>query len=531
MSSEQEETAAGSGWLTGLFCFWVFVLGCTGMRTWDIWWHLAAGERILELGTVPRVDVFTYSSLDRSWIDLHWGFQVLVTVVYQRAGVTGLVLLKALCFALSVLIGWLASGRELPGWLKAGAWTIAVFCLMARSMVRPEMLSLIFLGLWLWALHDPRRVHRRTWILPFVQLLWVNCHGIFALGYAVGAAYVVGYAVDRWLRTERAKATQLRSAALTLAAVLSLLASLANPYFLQGTLFPEVLYRKFSTDRVFYENLVTEFRSPLKLIEQLGWLDHRVWPLVVLAIAIAISFAWLACNRRLNPFRLVLFLGFGFLALQANRNVNLFALVGGVILCGNLTDLLAMRANSAEEQSPTPRRRWLNGASTACVVVAILAAFMSIGWRGPIGKFYVGPLLGWYAYHAAKFAGTEGLPPRAFVAHFGQAALYVHHHGPERKVFMDGRLEVASRETAETYVAVKQAIANSDPRFVDLVKDSSGQVPVVMLDFRRSRALVQGMQTMPGWRLVFHDNVAAVYIEESLADKLEMPAVELPEWL
>ncbi|PYT10557.1 MAG: hypothetical protein DMF51_18125, partial [Acidobacteria bacterium] len=36
----------------------------------DFYWHLLAGERILQEGRVPRVDSFTYTSSGRPWIDL-----------------------------------------------------------------------------------------------------------------------------------------------------------------------------------------------------------------------------------------------------------------------------------------------------------------------------------------------------------------------------------------------------------------------------------------------------------------------------
>jgi hypothetical protein len=52
-----------------------FLLGCYELFDPDIWWHVKAGEWILEHGRVPRLDIFTYSSEGRPWIDLHWGFR------------------------------------------------------------------------------------------------------------------------------------------------------------------------------------------------------------------------------------------------------------------------------------------------------------------------------------------------------------------------------------------------------------------------------------------------------------------------
>ena len=55
-----------------------FLLGCYELSDPDIWWHLRAGQWILEHGRVPLWDIFSFASSDRIWIDLHWGFQVVL---------------------------------------------------------------------------------------------------------------------------------------------------------------------------------------------------------------------------------------------------------------------------------------------------------------------------------------------------------------------------------------------------------------------------------------------------------------------
>ena len=38
----------------------------------DIWWHMRAGEWIVQNHQIPRVDVFSASTLGRSWADYSW---------------------------------------------------------------------------------------------------------------------------------------------------------------------------------------------------------------------------------------------------------------------------------------------------------------------------------------------------------------------------------------------------------------------------------------------------------------------------
>ena len=48
------------------------LLGCFPMADFDVWWHLRAGQMVLQSGHLPRVDDWTYTNAGRPWIDLYW---------------------------------------------------------------------------------------------------------------------------------------------------------------------------------------------------------------------------------------------------------------------------------------------------------------------------------------------------------------------------------------------------------------------------------------------------------------------------
>ena len=66
-------------------------------------------------------------------------------------------------------------------------------------LVRPVILSLVFLALFLWVLEryraegDPRLLLA----LPLAQVVWANCQGLSALGPALVAAYAAGGGLGR----------------------------------------------------------------------------------------------------------------------------------------------------------------------------------------------------------------------------------------------------------------------------------------------------------------------------------------------
>ena len=99
--------------LAALMGILALLLGCVEMFDTDVWWHVRAGEWILTQGRVPRLDPFTFSSGNRPWIDLHWGFQVILAQVHAMGGVPGMILLASGVCALAFLLALLRGGR--PG--------------------------------------------------------------------------------------------------------------------------------------------------------------------------------------------------------------------------------------------------------------------------------------------------------------------------------------------------------------------------------------------------------------------------------
>ena len=370
---------------------WTFLVGCTPMWSSDIWWHLRTGQLILERSTVPHTDWFTFGASDRPWIDLHWLFQLLAALLYSAGGTDALVVVKAACLTATVAIGWSASGRGMPAAPRALCWFLAALCLSGRTMVRPEMLTQVFLASVLWLLARSEGNPRLLWGVPLLQLVWANCHGLFVLGVVAVAAY----GVDRWVR-ERASGRWLVEAApadpkcgqLLAVGALTLLPCLATPYLIDGALFPLVLYRKFTVDRELY-SVIREFRQPLAYVLEYGWLARAdLVAAMQLGLATLASFLWLAREGRVSVYRLLLFTGFSLLAGQAVRNTGLFGLVACAVLCANCADAIALRSRRLSA-APWAPRAWVS-----LLAVLALAGF-SVGfvtgrWApgGPAGRHF-----------------------------------------------------------------------------------------------------------------------------------------------
>lgn len=63
-----------------------FVLGFHKLDDFDTWWHLAAGRWIVGNGAVPATDTLSHTVPANPWINVHWGFDVLLYLLHEAGG-------------------------------------------------------------------------------------------------------------------------------------------------------------------------------------------------------------------------------------------------------------------------------------------------------------------------------------------------------------------------------------------------------------------------------------------------------------
>jgi len=172
------------------------VVAVVGLRFvgFDTWWHLASGWVITQLETIPRHDLFSYTAFGRPWLNHQWLYQAAMWLAYENFGVFGLstlklVLITAACTLTFRTITSLGSSRELA------LCCLALFLWGAsnRVMDRPVMIIMPMLALYALILHGyVMGKTRAIWALPFLQVLWVNCHGGATIGVLLVLAFALG---------------------------------------------------------------------------------------------------------------------------------------------------------------------------------------------------------------------------------------------------------------------------------------------------------------------------------------------------
>ena len=175
-----------------------------------------------------------------------------------------------------------------------------------------------------------------------------------------------------------------------------------------------------------------------------------------------------AVGWRLSPFRLLLYAAFSFLSLQATRNSHQFAAVVGAVTAWNFAEWAAAIRQRREMLGQMEQSTWtLSARPVAFAALAVLLLAVGSGqyfrMTGEGRTLGLGEDALWFPHQAAKFAGKAGMPSRFLSFHNGHAALFEYYHGPERKVYIDPRLEVAGPDLFRRYTSLEHRIKKDTP--------------------------------------------------------------------
>src|SRR5215207_8330847 len=138
----------------------------------DLWWHLKAGQQIIDTRSVPHTDDYSFTKQGSEWVAHEWLSEVIIDGIYRLTGLVGLVT----SFSLIIVIALWLTYRRCDG--KPYAAGIAILLAAAASSplfgIRPQMLTLLLASIYIVILErsDPQEQSRRLWWLVPLMLLW-----------------------------------------------------------------------------------------------------------------------------------------------------------------------------------------------------------------------------------------------------------------------------------------------------------------------------------------------------------------------
>ncbi len=382
----------------------------------DLWWHLKAGQQIIDTRSVPHTDDYSFTKQGSEWVAHEWLSEVLMDGVYRVSGLVGLVIIFSLII---VIVMWLTYRRcDGRPYAAALATLLAAAASFPLFGIRPQMLTWLLASIYIVLLErfDPKGQTRRLWWLVPLMLLWVNLHAGFALGLALIGLYIVRAVLDGELRYVR----PLLIVLIICTAVVPL-----NPNGFRMSSYP-------------YETLTSA--SMAAFIQEWASPNFHQITYLPLALLLLSTFAVMALSpqrARLGDLFLLLITALG--ALRSVRHIPIFSLFAAPMLAKHLWAIAKDRGWDQLLTGPEARPTAIQ------LLINILLLFAPVA----LGVFRV-----WdFAAHqrnfvtirnpvaAVEFLKSNSLPGPIY-NRYGWGGYLIYQLYPEYRVYIDGRADV-----------------------------------------------------------------------------------------
>ncbi len=429
----------------------------------DTYWHIAAGQWMLDHHQVIRTDSFSFTFTGRPWDTHEWLAEVVMALAYRAAGLAGVAALTGA--AAAAIIGLTA--QRLRRYLEPMGVMIALAlvaaCLGPSLLARPHFLALPMLVLWTGALLDARaqgRAPSLRW-LP-LMVVWANAHASFLFGLLL----IGPFALEALIAQPKAWRGVVMGWGVF--GVGAALAALLTPHGLDGLLFPLKVSDMGSLSSI------VEWRSP----------DFQHLPPVEIAL-LAGLYVLLSRGVKVEPIRLLLLLVLLYMTLGHVRHETLFVLIGA--------PLIAEAMGQGAKPSQASSSGWIAAAVTAGAMALLFAVRLAA--PPPPSDGPVSPV-------SALAHVPEALASRPVFNSYDLGG-YLIFKGV--KTFIDGRTDMYG----DAFNARYDAISRPDKAAFD---KAVGQYGIAWTFLSPSSPLVSVLEASPEWRRLYADRYAVVYV-------------------
>lgn len=430
-----------------LILFLAFLLAQKiNFATADLGRHIKNGELLWQSfghgfwqNSVLRENTYSYTNPSFSVLNHHWGSGILFYLIFNLFGFSGLsvfyIFLLLSAFSLFFFVS-----VKVSGWRATVLGGLLVIPLIAyRNEVRPEGFTYLFSASYVFLLFvfTNNTKTKLIWLLPLIQVLWVNTHIYFILGPAIICAFLLPLFLQK------------SNFAIKLLPVFvaTVLASLFSPFCIKGVLYPFTIFSNYG-----YRVLENQTVWFLERLHVSG--PAYVWFLPCLALAI-ICFAWTVFSllrfwhtqkAQFLYWAVCLALGGTFMGLFAVRNFALFGLFSLPLFSQMFKRLF------------TNKHEWLRSLPVyVSLLLVLLAAQFFIFYKAEAEKNFTrgfGPLLG--VMGAAEFIKSNQITGPIF-NNYDLGGYLVYALYPDQKVFVDNRPEGYPKEFfSETYIPMQE---------------------------------------------------------------------------
>jgi len=479
----------------------IFFLSLRQIYDTDIGFHLRGGEWILSNKSFHHYDVFTYTVRKNEYIAMYWLFQIILFLVF-RIGRDGAISIwnSILILILFFLIYQRLRKFSIPVWVICILIIASIFPFEIRFGVRPEIMTYIFLILTLFIL-DKYFFNQKNCLclLPIIQLLWVNIHGLFILGWAA----IICYLISMYIHKKQLFKNLLKWS------FVSFFASLINPYLLKGILFPFYLFTRLQNSSVF-KDAITEFASPFSARGFL--LTSHSALFIYFLFFVFLLFLIIITHRHRKIHEYLLFIAFGYLSSTAVRNIPLFIIIAIQIIGLSVKDCILLFKKFIKSSRLAEKSIAL---TIAIFVILFMLRVINNGYyanRGG-GNFGLGFDRDIQPIKMGEFMLKNRVTKR-ILNDMNRGSWLI--WAVRQPVYIDGRLEVMKEALFKEFHESHQP--GGLIKLIEKYKPS-----IILFDYSYPEALFWDidLENSSDWRIIYWDETTVIYAKNDYAGQIE----------
>jgi len=490
-------------WIKLLLLFFVFsfLFKTDSSFDQDLGRHIKLGEIITQTHTVPKTNLFSYTSPDFPFINTHWLFEVLMYGANQTIGLQAVLILKIIIFLSSVWLVIKIVPKEKTALLLPIGF-IFLHVLRERTELRPEIFSFLFTVCTYYILELSLRPRTRSggsnllFLLPIIQLIWINTHIYFFVGLILQMIFLIHLSLKRIGAKLDHLEGGLRWHLLLICLLLSISVSFLNPNGIAGILYPLNVTKNYGYTIV--EN------QTMFLLESINFHDPNFLFVKLSGGLIILSLVVAFATRKFELKNILLAsTGLG-LALLNVRSFPYLVLISLPAVLSNFPILKF--------------KGFIKAITFIIIPILILESFFYL--NGDYYRFNDQPVKAGLEFkesgkQALDFLITKDLPQPIF-NNFDIGSYIIYKAYPKYRVFVDGRPEAYPQEFfLQTYIPVQSDYAkfkelNRQVGFKTVIFSHTDQTPW-------GRNFLQNVVKDEDWNTVYIDDFIIILVKKGVA--------------
>lgn len=453
----------------------------------DLGRHLLLGKIIVQTMSVPKTNLLSYSNPNFPFINTHWLSQVVFYLVENVTGFFGLLLFTTIVAVAAFLLQllYVKKYHAIPLIIAS---LIYLQILLGRTDVRPEIFSFFFLSIITVVLYNYRKNFTKwIFIIPPIELLWVNTHIYFPIGILVTGLFLLELII-----THRKEIKSKKTVTLAAVFLVSLFVLVFNPNTIRGAFYPLFVFQNYGME-------IAENHNVFDMWNLFGHLSS------ILYFFIAASFLFLVMLITFRKTKLIdwlLVVTFTIIAASADRNLPLFVFATFIAFAGALNNLYSTISPSLKKHLYVKNSLLLLvGLFTLWQTIAIITVNPH-GYAMPMG-----------ASKAVDFLEQNKISGPIF-NNFDIGSYLLYRLYPQEKVFVDGRPEAYPVSFFKNIYTPMEQNKN-----IFQQEDKKYHFNVIFISYTdqtpSNQQFLRDINANPEWRLVYLDPLIVIYIKNS----------------